>query len=581
MENKQYLPNPSVLTCFPMFCDNPSNESNSLNNYNFTWDGNLVPVGDTLRYDCKTDMNLERLSEMKEDTPSFIDVTCSNTGEFDYPNWEQCSEITYCGEPLAASSNGTRQWMIGEEPDDVYGTTILYGCVNGSKFDIDDDAIGDYAHLNVYCRWNKQWLPWSPLPPCIITHCVDPFSIPNDTYIIEVDSAWTPINSSKWYECADKFNETHTRYFETNRSITSFSMMCMEDGSFNFVNERENWPTCLDTVFCGAPPNATENGKLVWLYSEDGTDEYLTSVRYECVNGSQFDTNNDTIGDSFYIYNVCLWNKNWAPWPVLPPCVITHCVEPFLPPEDTFLEEKNSVWTPINLEKWYECAEKSENGNHTRFFESDRSITSFSMTCKEDGTFDFVNERDKWPTCLDTVHCGAPPNATEDGYIEWLNRDQSNVNFTNVFDEYLSKIEYKCVNGSQFDTTEDDIGDSLSIEINCLWNKKWDPWPELPNCFITHCVDPFVIPPHTELEESYPHSELVEHYYNWTAVNTFKEYRCTGSTGMKRKHTKYFEFDRSRSSFDMLCTKNGTFDFNNDTKHWPVCYEGKLRFSCI
>ena len=73
---------------------------------------------------------------------------------------------------------------------------------------------------------------------------------------------------------------------------------------------------------------------------------------------------------------------------------------------------------------------------------------------------------------------------------------------------------------------------------------------------------------HTDLEESSP---------EWTPVNTKKEYRCKDSIGddSNRVHTKFFEYDRSRSSFEFYCLTNGSYDFHNDTHHWPVCYAGK------
>ena len=44
------------------------------------------------------------------------------------------------------------------------------------------------------------------------------------------------------------------------------------------------------------------------------------------------------------------------------------------------------------------------------------------------------------------------------------------------------------------------------------------------------------------------------------------------------KQTQYFQYDRSISIFSMQCLENGTFDFVNDTDHWPICLEGKLLY---
>ena len=42
-----------------------------------------------------------------------------------------------------------------------------------------------------------------------------------------------------------------------------------------------------------------------------------------------------------------------------------------------------------------------KDGKHTMYWESDRSKSTFEMDCLEDGTFDFINERPNWPTCVE------------------------------------------------------------------------------------------------------------------------------------------------------------------------------------
>ncbi len=64
---------------------------------------------------------------------------------------------------------------------------------------------------------------------------------------------------------------------------------------------------------------------------------------------------------------------------------------------------------------------------------------------------------------------------------------------------YNTYVEYTCVNGSQFDTNKDGKGDTIAVQIRCLWNKTWSPWPVLPPCVITHCVNPFPIPANSNL----------------------------------------------------------------------------------
>ena len=56
---------------------------------------------------------------------------------------------------------------------------------------------------------------------------------------------------------------------------------------------------------------------------------------------------------------------------------------------------------------------------------------------------------------------------------------------------------------------------------SCLWSKVWDPLTILPDCVITHCVDPPDLPPEFGLEEDTS---------NWTRVNQTKNYSCRGSS---------------------------------------------------
>ena len=48
------------------------------------------------------------------------------------------------------------------------------------------------------------------------------------------------------------------------------------------------------------------------------------------------------------------------------------------------------------------------DGNHTQYWESDRSRSTFSIPCLPDGTFDFVNSTESWPvpgSLFYSYHC--------------------------------------------------------------------------------------------------------------------------------------------------------------------------------
>ena len=54
---------------------------------------------------------------------------------------------------------------------------------------------------------------------------------------------------------------------------------------------------------------------------------------------------------------------------------------------------------------------------------------------------------------------------------------------------------------------------------------------------------------------------------------------CTAQSGV---HTKFFESDRSQSSFTMRCLGTGNFQFRNQRRDWPVCLPGKYHSAwCI
>ena len=52
-------------------------------------------------------------------------------------------------------------------------------------------------------------------------------------------------------------------YWESDRSKSTFQMYCKEDGNYEFVDKRENWPTCLVDVECPIPPEIPYNEEYV------------------------------------------------------------------------------------------------------------------------------------------------------------------------------------------------------------------------------------------------------------------------------------------------------------------------------
>ena len=247
--DKKYSAYPDEFECVLTFCDNATEVPNTSHNYAFEWDKNVIELDDSYVYPCQEDMKIENNTDTKDQASDHSIVKCGSEGLLLYPDpWPQCSSTVYCGDPPQPSENGTRVWLTGADGDDSYATNIEYGCVDGSQFDTTDDSVGDSLTVEITCEWRKKWSPWPSLPPCIITHCVQPFPIPDITMLEEVTSEWTPINTEKVYRCKgmDKANNVHTRFFEKDRSLSSFSMTCLPNGHYQFVNDLDNWPVCLE-----------------------------------------------------------------------------------------------------------------------------------------------------------------------------------------------------------------------------------------------------------------------------------------------------------------------------------------------
>ena len=211
-----------------------------------------------------------------------------------------------------------------------------------------------------------------------------------------------PFNSYITYDCEPG---THIERAEPSPTLNTFDVLCKADlGVYEVPSQ---WPNCTATVLCGQPPDHPVNGSRTWLYGvAEGQETYGTLVRYQCQHGSQFDTNDDGVGDSVFIDIRCQWDKLWAPQPLtnswsprpsLPPCIVTHCVEPFNIPAETSLEEVTAADTPINTAKQYRC-QNSWGAGHapTMFWQSDRSQYTHQIDCQDTGYFTWV----EWPICL-------------------------------------------------------------------------------------------------------------------------------------------------------------------------------------
>ena len=256
--DKTYDNLPTDYECVLTHCDNATNTPSSTHNYNFTWDENIILIGDIVEYKCKGRMALENNTAYKHNASTSLYIHCLEDGLLHYPDkWTMCSEAVNC--PLQLPAKPANNIVNGEsghdgfityldgavELEDTYDTKVEYRCANGSQFVLDT---GTNISIRSRCQWNKQWSPFNTsLPPCVVTHCVQTLPIPQDTFLEELENEWVLVGQDKQYQCRGRRQDgTHSRFWENNRSKSTFSMTCLEDGTFDFVNLRINWPTCLE-----------------------------------------------------------------------------------------------------------------------------------------------------------------------------------------------------------------------------------------------------------------------------------------------------------------------------------------------
>ena len=306
-----------------------------------------------------------------------------------------------------------------------YKSMISYHCADPRQY-IYQANVQEAQYRYSECQWKKKFTVNVTELECRIHHCSHPHlhqgsheppPVENNLNLVTPYNHWTLAHwhisfashityacpSGQFFEEPDPIVQSPVQRTLDIECLTSGTYAIPPDGQYS------KWPNCTATVKCGQPPPKPVNGaingtfgfdgSIEWLFgAQDLQDTYDTWVEYRCANGSQFDTNNDNVGDAVFLRSRCQWDKTWS-LPALPPCYVTHCVLPFPLPTDTYLEEITSAWTDVDSKKEYRC-QNNTNGVATMFWESDRTKSTFSMTCKPDGTLDFNGARENWPTCL-------------------------------------------------------------------------------------------------------------------------------------------------------------------------------------
>ncbi len=589
-----YTYSPSDLECVLRYCNNPTNETNTdVLNYNFQWNGWRTLLGNSLNYNCKSSHRVEEDVDFKTGASMRTVVECGSDGEYIYPDpWPICSETVECADP-GNSSEVTRTLQSGDNL--MYLSILEYTCDDPRKWIRSIGTTDLSSSVTTKCMWRKAYTLDGTNLECIIHHCRHPHddpgshSVPGSEYqiVLKEEANWDiAFGDNVRYECEDG---TWIENEEIDPTKDFIDVECLTDvGEYNTpVRQGQSWPNCTQTVVCGVPPDPPVNGSRTWLNgAEENQMTYNTSVLYHCEDGSQFDTDGDGLGDSVTVTIRCQWNKVWFPYLELPPCIVTHCVEPFKIPEETNLEEITSDWTPINENKQYQC-KNTIDSVYTMFWESDRSKSTFEIFCKEDGYFTWK----KWPICLTDVICEPDPPiipthtefalVSDDGTVtingliyptypveNRISNDvwNSTKNNTLIAKNYMANLTYDC--GSAREFFYEDGSQAKTQSMTCQWDRTWTPTVELGECDWVACLKPPLPPASAHLKntdwfgEPIPFGDQIrfvcERGYQFeedpSQVDVF--YTCQDGTDEEHKD------------------KRGFFDVPGSEEEWPRCVLG-------
>ena len=457
---KTYNTTMTDLVCEIHHCRHPHNEPGShqpppsANDLHLVEDfGNNIQFGEKVKYDCPIGMFFE--NNEVDPTQTRIEVEClQDIGEYNTPvrnsgSWPNCTKTVVCGIPPDVPVNGSRTWVSPAVDDqETYDTKIVYACQDGSQFDTDGNGIGDSITVEIRCQWNKQWFPYTVLPTCIVTHCIEPFKIPTDSGLEELTSDWTPIYTYKQYQCKNHVDSIPTMFWETDRSKSTFKLYCNPSGYFTWLD----WPKCLTDITCSPnPPKIPTNPEYI-LPSDDGTivinsliypvypieerttnlvlnstnnfqdfpQNYMANLTYSCGSAREFHYADGSHSPSQSM--TCQWNRVWTPTATLGTCDWVACLSPPLPPSSTNLEITHWFGDPIPFgeDVMYVC----KNGYH---FEEDYHQVGVNYTCQDGlnvglehlkGFINTPGKEEDWPKCKLTPLCQEPPEIPDEGIRE-------------------------------------------------------------------------------------------------------------------------------------------------------------------
>ena len=118
---------------------------------------------------------------------------------------------------------------------------------------------------------------------------------------------------------------------------------------------------------------------------------YGSRLRYQCGLARKFlDPETGRHYDERWM--TCNWNSSWTLYDSLDTCEWVACLYPPDPPEQALLAlQWDGQPTEFHGNVSYTCADEN------LYFEADKDMSEYNVTCLEDGSFD---EPAEWPVCF-------------------------------------------------------------------------------------------------------------------------------------------------------------------------------------
>ena len=405
------------------------------------------------------------------------------------------------------------------------------------------------------CQWNKNYSITPSNLECVISYCDNPITSPNDDHNYNYNWYGNLVLIGQYisYPCKPGYRLEQNVQWQ-HQAAAQTLVQCGADGNFIYPT---TWTQCSNSISCEDPSNSEG---VTRSYADDKVDLiYFSQLNYVCDDNRRWIKTSSQPDTSLVslVSTKCEWRKTYPLDGSDLVCIIHHCRHPHIDPGSHDLPPAENQIYLVNQANWdvafgstikYRCADNTfiENNLH------DKGPREIDVTCiANEGVYNTpLLQGNSWPNCTETVACGQPPQPPVNGTRTWLSPAL-------VYQEtYNTRVEYSCQDGSQFDTDGDGVGDQVKITTRCLWSKAWSDYPTLPECIVTHCVEPFKIPEETSLEEVTS---------DWTPINEFKQYRCRNQ--VSGQPTMFWESDRLKYTFKLICKLDGYFTW----EEWPVC----------